>query len=147
MNFRFPISSLLVFISVLLVVFLPFPSYQGRTEEHNINIEASMFDFTPASFKVNPGDKVTISLTSIDVVHGLYLDGYNLNLTSDPGQTSELSFTANQRGSFRFRCSVTCGSLHPFMIGRLQVGTNPLLWRGIGLSIIAVLGVMFRSKA
>jgi hypothetical protein len=39
-------------------------------------------------------------------------------------------FVAGRQGSFRFRCTVTCGNLHPFMIGRNQVGQNALLWRG-----------------
>jgi len=59
------------------------------------------------------GDHVTIDLVSTDVVHGLYLDGYDLNVTADPGQTATLSFVADRSGSFRFRCSVTCGALHP----------------------------------
>ncbi|MGB3701702.1 MAG: hypothetical protein WA997_10560, partial [Anaerolineales bacterium] len=54
-------------------------------------------------------------------------------------QTNEISFIADQSGSFRFRCSVTCGDLHPFMIGKLHVGTNLLLWRGVGLAVLAAL--------
>ena len=37
------------------------------------------------------------------------------------------------------RCSVTCGALHPFMIGKFNVGSNDLLWRAIGLGVLAVI--------
>ena len=85
-------------------------------------------------------------LASTDVVHGLYVDGYDLSVTADPGQPATLSFLANKSGSFRLRCSVTCGALHPFMLGKLQVGTNLLFWRGLGLAFVALLGVFFVRK-
>ncbi len=80
------------------------------------------------------------------MVHGLYLDGYDLEIRTDPGQISELSFTADKAGSFRFRCSVTCGDLHPFMIGKLQVGPNQLMWRGAGLAVLAALAGVLRFR-
>jgi heme/copper-type cytochrome/quinol oxidase subunit 2 len=109
----------------------------GPAERH-FRIEANSFQYTPEAIQVSPGDHVTIDLVSTDVVHGLYLDGYDLNVTADPGQTATLSFIADRAGSFRFRCSVTCGALHPFMIGKLNVGSNDLLWRAIGLGVLAV---------
>lgn len=65
--------------------------------------------------------------------------GYDLEINADPGQTTSFTFVAEQPGIFRFRCSVTCGELHPFMIGKLKVGQNSLLWRGIGLVFVAIL--------
>jgi heme/copper-type cytochrome/quinol oxidase subunit 2 len=65
---------------------------------------------------------------------------------ADPGQAATLTFTADKQGSFRFRCNVTCGAMHPFMIGKLTVGTNDWLMRSIGLAVIAVLGVLTLAK-
>jgi heme/copper-type cytochrome/quinol oxidase subunit 2 len=125
----------------LAIVWVPNPiALAARTEraEKHFRIEASAYQYTPEAISVNPGDHVTIDLVSTDVVHGLYLDGYDLNVTADPGQTATLTFVADRSGSFRFRCSVTCGALHPFMIGKLNVGSNDLLWRAIGLGVLAV---------
>lgn len=96
--------------------------------------------------KVNPGDRVTIELSATDVVHGLAIDGYNLAITSDPGQTSRLSFIADKTGSYRFRCTVICGNLHPFMTGKLQVGQNDLLWRGGGLAVLGLLAAFWMVR-
>jgi heme/copper-type cytochrome/quinol oxidase subunit 2 len=124
----------------LLIMVLPMPVTATTPVERTFQIEASQFTYSPAVLSVNPGDRVTIELLATDVVHGLSIDGYKLEITSDPGQTARLTFVADRQGSFRFRCTVTCGNLHPFMIGKLQVGQNELLWRGAllaGLVLIA----------
>ncbi len=122
---------------VLAFAFVPFPIASAATTDRHVRIEASSFQYTPEAITVNPGDHVTIDLAATDVVHGLYIDGYELNVTADPGQTASLSFVADRSGTFRFRCSVTCGALHPFMIGKLNVGSNELLWRGLGFAMLA----------
>jgi heme/copper-type cytochrome/quinol oxidase subunit 2 len=139
--------SLSVFIIAgLLVAFTPLPITRDEPSNRTFHVDATSFAFSPAELKVNPGDRVTIKLTSSDVVHGLYLDSYDLQISADPGQTSELTFIAVQAGSFRFRCSVTCGDLHPFMIGKLHVGPNLLLWRAAGLAILAALAGVWRYR-
>jgi cytochrome c oxidase subunit 2 len=131
-----------------IILFSPIPSMASAPEEHRVRIEASSFaSYAPNVVEINPGDRVTIELVSTDYVHGFYLDGYDLELTADPGQTARLSFTADRLGTFRFRCSVTCGALHPFMVGKVKVGTNNLLWRGIGLAVIVALaGIFWKSR-
>ena len=49
-------------------------------------------------------------------------------------------FVADRAGKFRLRCSVTCGSLHPFMIGELVVGPNLPFWRAVGALLVVTLG-------
>ncbi len=130
---------LLIGLISLAILFAPTPiTLAASAADRHFRIEASKFQYTPEMIQVNPGDHVTIDLVATDVVHGLYVDGYDLNVTADPGQTATLSFTANRTGAFRLRCSVTCGALHPFMIGKLNVGSNDLVWRAIGLSFLAV---------
>lgn len=135
-----------ILFAALLVAFTPLPIPRYEPTHRVVRIDSRSFAFSPAEIKVNQGDLVTIKLTSSDVVHGLYLDGYDLETRVDPGRTSELTFTADHAGSFRFRCSVTCGDLHPFMIGKLRVGPNQLLWRGAGLAILAVLAGVWRFR-
>lgn len=126
----------------LLITFVPAPSLLAAPAERSFRIEAGRYQYLPESISVNPGDRVTIELAATDVVHGLYIDGYDINVTADPGQPAKLSFVADRSGSFRFRCSVTCGALHPFMMGKLDVGLNDGLWRAIGLALlVAIAGV------
>ena len=130
-------------VSGLLILFAPLPLHNATPLDRHIRIEASRFQFTPAQIQVNPGDRVTVDLVSTDVVHGLSLDGYAFDLKADPGQTATGTFVANQAGVFRFRCSVACGNLHPFMIGKLQVGPSLLLVRGIALGLLGVIAAFW----
>jgi heme/copper-type cytochrome/quinol oxidase subunit 2 len=100
----------------------------------------------PGEIQINPGDRVTVELVSTDVVHGFSLDGYGFELKADPGQTVTGTFIADQAGVFRFRCSVACGNLHPFMIGKLQVGPNLLFVRGIVLGLLAISAALISLK-
>jgi heme/copper-type cytochrome/quinol oxidase subunit 2 len=129
-----------------LILFAPLPLPSSKPVERLIHIEASSFQFTPGILRVNPGDRVTIELVSTDVVHGISIDGHDFNLTSDPGQPATGTFVASGQGMFRFRCSVACGNLHPFMIGKLQVGPNLLLIRGIVLGLFAVIAAVYSMK-
>lgn len=130
----------------LAIAFAPIPTGTGVSGTRDVDIAASQYDFSPGVISVNQGDRVTLELVSTDVVHGLYVDGYELEVTADPGQTATLSFIADKSGTFRFRCSVTCGPLHPFMIGKLQVGSNTLLWRGLALAVLAAAVGLWRFR-
>ena len=141
------VSSLLFFVMVgLAVAFAPLPVRSIAPQERIFQVDARQYAYSPADLKVNAGDTVTIHLVSNDVVHGLYVDGYGVSVEADPGQTAMLTFVANKPGSFRFRCNVTCGAMHPFMIGKLTVGANEWLFRSIGLAAIAVLGAVILVK-
>jgi len=137
---------LLLIMTGLVVAFAPLPVSSITPQERIFQIDARQFAYSPAELKVNAGDKVIIQLVSTDVVHGLYVDGYDVSVEADPGQTKTLTFTATKPGSFRFRCNITCGAMHPFMIGKLTVGTNNWLLRSIGFAALTVIGVFITLK-
>jgi cytochrome c oxidase subunit 2 len=139
-------SLLLLVMAGLVVAFAPLPVQSTAPQERTFRIEARQFAYSPSELKVNPGDKVTIELVSTDVVHGLYIDGYGISVQVDPGQTATLTFVANKTGSFRLRCNVTCGAMHPFMIGKFTVGNNSWLMRSFGLLAVALVGVGVQVK-
>ena len=133
-------------VAGLVVAFAPLPVQSIAPQERTFRIDARQYAYSPPEIDVNPGDTVTIQLMSDDVVHGLYIDGYDISVEADPGQTATLTFVADKPGSFRFRCNVTCGAMHPFMIGKLTIGTNHWLYRSIGLAALAIVVVMVSQK-
>jgi heme/copper-type cytochrome/quinol oxidase subunit 2 len=112
---------------LILGTFLPIAFASGQGETREFILEASRFSYSPNRLRVNLGDTVTLRVRPQDVSHGLYLDGYNLKtrampaVPGVPGGEGVLTFVADTPGQFRFRCAVTCGPLHPFMIGELNV--------------------------
>ncbi|GAB4480736.1 MAG: hypothetical protein OHK0031_02110 [Anaerolineales bacterium] len=140
MSFR---SFLLLLLAGLAVAFAPLPAQTIAPKTRTFRLAASQFAYLPGEISVNPGDTVTIELVSTDVVHGLYIDGYNLSLVADPGQSATLTFVADQPGSFRLRCNVTCGAMHPFMVGKLHVGPNVWLYRSVALAVLVILFFAF----
>ena len=123
------------------------PGGQAPVARH-LDLVARQFYYTPNRIAVNRGDTLYLSIASGDVVHGFFLEGHDIDAMVIPGETAfrtrsqendekfekvdEVVFTADKPGKFRFRCSVTCGTLHPFMQGELIVRPNRTYGAGIG---------------
>jgi plastocyanin len=126
------------------------------SQQRLITIRARKYAYKPETIRVNKGDVVHLRLISDDVIHGFYLEGYDIDaevqpLTakvilrrpSRPGESREVDeivFTASHEGKFRYRCSHTCGYLHPFMLGEMIVAPNRLLPVGQGMVLGVLLG-------
>jgi len=123
-----------------IIVFVPLPT--PTPQDRHISIDATQFQFAPGRVEINYGDHVFLTLTASDVVHGFYLDGYGLQEQITPGISQQIEFIANQTGTFRFRCSVSCGPLHPFMIGELVVGPNSPFWRSGSVLLVSLIGLL-----
>jgi cytochrome c oxidase subunit 2 len=108
-----------------------------------VTLTAEQFAFDAPVLQVNRGDRVILTLQASDVVHGFYLDGYNIETRVEPGLSQQVEFVADRVGKFRYRCSVSCGTLHPFMIGELVVGPNLVFARAVGLTLVAVTATLF----
>ena len=138
---KYLLSVTSIILAVLAVVMFPI---NGATEatEHVIDLNASQFAFTPGRIEVNQGDTIIFNLRATDVVHGLYLDGYGIDRRVIPGVTDQIEVTADQVGKFHYRCSVSCGALHPFMVGELIVRPNSPFWKSILMTLIALGGFL-----
>jgi plastocyanin len=114
----------------------------------NLDIKARQYAYEPSVIRVNSGDTLRVRLASLDVVHGFYVEGHDVDAEIPPQQntflvrnpskgkewreTDELVFIAGNPGKYRFRCSHTCGTMHPFMLGELIVEPNVPLRAGLG---------------
>lgn len=139
----------ILLLSILIIVFL-FSFTAFAKEEKFFEIKAKKFFYTPNIIKVNRGDTIKIRLISEDVHHGFYLDGYGIETSAYPGQDGSLKFIAEKTGRFAFRCSVTCGEFHPYMIGYLVVGPNSrflgFIFLTIFLGIVSFSVIYFKKQ-
>jgi heme/copper-type cytochrome/quinol oxidase subunit 2 len=127
---------------VLLALLAPLPAAGAVPQERHVVVSARSFAFEPWTVRVNRGDTVVLTLEATDVVHGLYLDGYGVSAVAEPGRPAILRFVASRPGAFRFRCSITCGTMHPFMIGKLVVGPNLVALRAALATLITAAGAL-----
>ena len=133
---------LLPFVLVGMLIVIWQGGLTATPGERSIDLNASQFAFAPGRVQVNQGDRVIINLTAGDVVHGFYLDGYGLKTRVTPGVAQHIEFVADRPGKFRYRCAVSCGPLHPFMVGELVVTPNTPFWKAVGLALVAVAGML-----
>jgi len=82
---------------------------------------AKQFEFQPSTITVKQGDTVKLRITSSDVTHGFAINEFGVNKMIEPGQTANIEFVADKKGTFQFYCSVFCGNGHGTMEGRLIV--------------------------
>ncbi len=144
--------------------FLPGYLTPPHPHERTFTVTAHKYAYEPSVLRVDRGDVVHIRLAAKDVTHGFYLEGYDLDAKARPedpefwarhpsrekqyAQVEEVSFVATRSGKFRYRCSMTCGYMHPFMQGELIVAPNSLFSTSVGLSLGLAAGmlVVFRRS-
>jgi len=85
--------------------------------------------FNPEHITVNQGDTVTMYVTNVerarDATHGFAVEGYNINLSLEPGESSKVEFVADKPGVYPFYCTEFCSALHLEMMGYLLVKPGP----------------------
>jgi len=123
---------------------------ESDAEPRVITILAKRFVYTPSQIKVQKGELITIRLESLDVTHGLFMDGYGIDIKARPGLIGKATFVADKSGRFTFRCSETCGEFHPYMVGFMEVTPNSRFGLFVAImcvAFVAVLGVVFKGTA
>lgn len=126
---------------------------RGAPTEHSVRVTASQYSFEPPIIRVRRGDTLRLRFAATDVVHGFYLEGHDLDVTIEPLAGSvivnqggerriveEVVVVAERNGKFRYRCSRTCGAMHPFMSGELIVEPNELFAASSAMAIGLLVG-------
>ena len=145
-----------------LVGFLSARFGQAPAQERSFTITARKYAYDPPVLHLNRGDRVHIRLVAKDVTHGFYLEGYDVdakvrpenptfwlrNPSKEEGykEVGEIDFVADRTGKFRYRCSITCGYMHPFMQGELIVSPNYLYSTAVGLSLALAVGMLLTFR-
>jgi len=79
------------------------------------------YSFTPQCIVVPEGTSITMRATSADVVHGLLIQGTNINTMLVPGYVSEAQIAFKGTGDHVMPCQEFCGIGHQGMWGKFKV--------------------------
>ena len=114
-----------ILIMVFPLLIISSISVSAKTSIKNsleLDLFAERYAFTPNKIIVTYGTNVTLILHSKDIIHGFFLEGYDLTQTICNEHNFTLSFIANKIGTYIFKCyEPACGPYHPYMVGSLTV--------------------------
>ncbi len=98
---------------------------ERRSDGVHVFMTAVRSHFVPDVIRVKEGDTVHIHLTNTeqakDATHGFAIADFNVNVSIEPGEHSEITFVASKPGVFPLYCTEFCSALHLEMAGYLLV--------------------------
>lgn len=77
----------------------------------------------PPTLYIPQGERVRLTLTASDVVHGFWVPAFMMQMQNLPGVQNQFEFTANKLGSYPGRCNILCGRNHSQMLFTVKVVT------------------------
>lgn len=86
-----------------------------------VRMVAQQYSFTPPCLLVPADTPITIRATSIDVIHGLIIDGTNINTMLVPGFVSVVQTRFPATGDHRMPCHEFCSVGHEGMWANVRV--------------------------
>ena len=107
-----PVRVLAAVLSVCGLALLTSASGMQADDVPVINITAKRFAFTPDKIRLKRGQTVKLRLHSEDVTHGFFLRPLKLDEEIPAGQTTEITVTPQQVGTFTTICDHFCGANH-----------------------------------
>ncbi len=89
----------------------------------NVTVRAigQQYSFTPACIVVPADTPITMRATSADVVHGILIQGTNINTMLVPGYISEQLMRFTKTGDYLMPCQEFCSFGHEGMWGKVKV--------------------------
>ena len=79
------------------------------------------YSFTPACILVPAQTPITLRATSADVIHGIFIQGTNINTMLVPGYVSEQFMRFEKTGDYLMPCQEFCSFGHEGMWGKVRV--------------------------
>lgn len=94
---------------------------QTGPNAYEVVMVGQTFIFRPNEIRVPAGADLTFTATTIDVMHGLNIEGTRVNMMLIPGQISRNTYRFDEPGEYLIICHEYCGAGHHTMSGKIIV--------------------------
>ena len=94
---------------------------QVGENEYAAYVVAYQFGFDPDPIVVPENSRVTLYVTSRDVIHGFEVVGTNANAMVVPGEVSEITVEVGEPQEYGLLCNEYCGAGHHVVEGSVRV--------------------------
>jgi cytochrome c oxidase subunit II len=109
---NFPVRTLLPLLSISALTLLTGATHASAGKPPVIEITAKRFAFSPDKITLKRGETVILRLRSEDVTHGFFLRPLKLDEEIPAGQSTDVTITPEQAGTFTTICDHFCGANH-----------------------------------
>lgn len=89
-----------------------------------VRVVGQQYSFTPSCIVVPADTPINFRATSLDVVHGLLIEGTNINTMLVPGYISDIPARFDEPGEHLMPCQEFCSVGHEGMWARVKVVTR-----------------------
>ena len=93
------------------------PAVEGA---RRIEVNATSFAFDPDEIEVTTGEDVAIVLSSEDILHDFTVDGLDVHVAAERGETAEGGLRVDEPGEYTYYCTIA-GHREAGMAGTLIV--------------------------
>lgn len=93
------------------------PAVEGA---RRIEVNATSFAFDPDEIEITAGEDVAIVLSSEDILHDFTVDGLDVHVAAERGETAEGGLRADEPGEYTYYCTIA-GHRDAGMAGTLIV--------------------------
>lgn len=103
----------------------------AASSDRHFEVTASRFKFEPDLLEVAEGDRVVVTIRTLDVEHGFAIKKLKLKAEVPKGSDSvRLEFVADKAGTYEISCSEYCGKGHGRMKAKLVVTPRAVVGDG-----------------
>ena len=95
----------------------------GCSHEPDVKVDVTMkkYAIAPAEIRVRRGQRVQLTVSTLDVQHGFYVPGLGIKEPVQKNRPAVITFKADHPGEFPVECGIICGSGHDDMRARIIV--------------------------
>jgi cytochrome c oxidase subunit 2 len=108
-------------VIALFLLLLPVLAACNRAPDVRIQVTMKKYAIEPAEIRVKRGQRVELTVSTLDVQHGFYVPDLGIREPIQKGHPAVIVFDAKRAGEYPVQCNIICGPGHDDMHAKIIV--------------------------